>query len=207
MAADLGPARALRGTLVRLDPLQDSDLDELAPRLGRAEVFAGGFGGGPAASGATPDGFADFCRDYLPWAQRPFCVRLLVGPDAGAAVGTTSLYGIDPATESLFLGYTAYTPAVWGTAVNPECKRLLLADAFGHGFGRVSLRADARNDRSRAAILKLGATLEGTLRRDARRADGTWRDALAFSILAEEFPAIDAALAARIAAQSDPIAL
>ena len=87
--------------------------------------------------------------------------------------------------------------------MNPEAKLLMLGEAFDHGFGRVKLQADALNDRSRAAILKLGAKFEGIVRRDRLRADGTWRDTAVYSILIDEWPAVRAGLEARLAAFGD----
>ena len=87
------------------------------------------------------------------------------------------------------VGATAYMPAAWGTNVNPDTKRLLLAHAFETlGVGRVQLKTDVRNVRSQQAIARLGARCEGTLRRHQRRDDGTVRDSVLFSILAEEWP-------------------
>ena len=78
----------------------------------------------------------------------------------------------------------------WGTSVNPACKLALLTHAFDDcGFGRVKLQTDLINTRSQAAMLKLGATREGVVRRDIRRADGSWRDSVLFSILVDEWPA------------------
>jgi RimJ/RimL family protein N-acetyltransferase len=101
---------------------------------------------------------------------------------------------------SAHIGWTAYAPEVWGGRVNAEAKRLLLGAAFDHGFERVKLQADVLNERSRAAILRLGATFEGVLRHTQRRADGTWRDTAVYSILSEEWPAVRDALDARIGA-------
>jgi RimJ/RimL family protein N-acetyltransferase len=84
--------------------------------------------------------------------------------------------------------------------VNPECKLLLLGHAFDDcGFGRVKLQTDLLNLRSQAAIARLGATREGVLRRHMRRADGTFRDTVVFSILREEWPDVAAGLRARLA--------
>jgi RimJ/RimL family protein N-acetyltransferase len=97
------------------------------------------------------------------------------------------------------LGWTAYGPRWWGTAVNPACKLALLSHAFDDcGFGRVKLQTDLINTRSQAAMLKLGATREGVVRRDIRRADGSWRDSVLFSILVDEWPAVRAGLQARV---------
>ena len=84
----------------------------------------------------------------MPWTVAP-----RGRPDDGTVVGATKLGDLDLPSESAHIGWTAYDPRVWGTAVNPEAKLLLLGLAFDHGFGRVKLQADARNDRSRAAIL------------------------------------------------------
>ena len=83
----------------------------------------------------------------------------------------------------------------WGTQVNPECKLLLLGHAFDCGFGRVKIQTDAVNQRSQAAIAKLGATREGVLRRHTRRADGSFRDSVVFSVLRDEWPAVRDGLA------------
>ena len=82
--------------------------------------------------------------------------------------------------------------------MNAETKRLLLGTAFDHGFERVKLQADVLNERSRAAILRLGARFEGVLRHTQRRADGTWRDTAVYSILREEWPGVRDALDERI---------
>jgi RimJ/RimL family protein N-acetyltransferase len=119
--------------------------------------------------------------------------------DAGAVVGTTSYLEVSPADGRLEIGATTYAPAVWATRVNPEAKHLLLAYAFDTlGAGRVQLKTDVRNVRSQQAIARLGARYEGTLRRHQRRDDGTVRDTVMFSILAEEWPAVCAGLLARL---------
>ena len=117
---------------------------------------------------------------------------------AGTVVGTTSLGDIDVTNERAHLGWTMYGSRWWGTAVNPECKLLLLGHAFDCGFGRVKLQTDAVNVRSQAAISRLGATREGVLRRHTRREDGTYRDTVVFSILADEWPQVRAGLERRL---------
>jgi RimJ/RimL family protein N-acetyltransferase len=120
---------------------------------------------------------------------------------AGAVVGTTSYLEVSPYDARLEIGATAYVPEVWGTGVNPDAKRLLLEHAFDvlHA-GRVQLKTDVRNVRSQRAISRLGARCEGTLRRYQRRDDGTVRDTVMFSILAEEWPAVRERLIARVEA-------
>jgi RimJ/RimL family protein N-acetyltransferase len=118
----------------------------------------------------------------------------------GRAIGTTSYGDIDLAVGGLEIGWTWYTPSVWATAVNPECKLLLLAHAFDDlDAARVFLKTDGLNTRSQAAIRKLGARYDGTLRHHRLRADGSVRDSAYFSILASEWPEVRAGLERRVA--------
>jgi RimJ/RimL family protein N-acetyltransferase len=95
-----------------------------------------------------------------------------------------------------------YSPAVWSSHVNPECKFLLLQFAFERlGMGRVQLKTDIRNVRSQQAIARLGATFEGVLRRYQRRTDDTVRDTVLFSITAEEWPQVRDHLQGRLRAE------
>lgn len=117
----------------------------------------------------------------------------------GAVVGTTSFLDVAPADARLEIGFTNYTPAVWGTEVNPACKLLLMSWAFDTaGFGRVQLKTDIRNARSQRAIARLGATCEGVLRRFQRRQDGSVRDTVLFSVTAEDWPSVKAGLQQRL---------
>ncbi|MCU1537904.1 MAG: acetyltransferase including N-acetylase of ribosomal protein-like protein [Humibacillus sp.] len=131
-----------------------------------------------------------------------YTVRLVgdgdLGP-RGTVVGSSSLGDVDTVREHVHLGWTMYGSRWWGTQVNPECKLLLLEHAFDTcRFGRVKIQTDVINARSRAAILKLGATFEGVTRRDVRRADGSWRDSAVHSVLVDEWPTVRAGLLARL---------
>lgn len=199
----LPPAEVLHGRFVDLEPLAEHHLDELASALHHREVFEGGWGGGPAGWLADLAEFRAWLPGYLT-GERVFAVRLASGPDAGAVVGTSTLGEFEPAKERTHLGWTAYDPRVWGGVVNPEAKLLLLGHAFDHGWGRVKIQADNLNERSIAAIARLGAVREGTTRRDARRADGTWRDAVVFSMIVDDWPRVRAGLEQRVAAGRTP---
>ena len=210
MTAQIPPADPLTGRLVRLTPFAPADVPELAEALRRPEVFAGGYGGGPAGLPADDVAFERFALGYyaagsdaLPWT-----VRLRGGEHDGRIVGATKLGDLDPVDESAHIGWTGYDPRVWASGVNVETKLLLLGLAFDHGFGRVKLQADARNERSRAAILRLGATFEGLARRHKRRADGSWRDSAIYSVVIDEWPRVRAGLEARLAARgTEPVRL
>jgi RimJ/RimL family protein N-acetyltransferase len=196
MTALQPPPIALEGRHIRLIPLHADDLPELFEALNDPRVYAGGWGGGPAGYRDTVESFVEYGTRYFAFDRNiVFGVRL----HDGTLVGTSTLGDFDLEAEHAHIGWTAYTPSGWGTAVNPEAKLLMLGHAFDHGIGRVKLQADERNDRSRAAILKLGAKFEGIVRRDRLRADGSWRDTAVYSILVDEWPDVRAALEKRLA--------
>lgn len=188
--------RSLVNDVVRLDRLRSEDIDDLYAAIASPEVYAAGFGGGAAA---LPADAAAMREQWVgPAAHRTAYVVRLVAD--GKVVGTSSLGDVDLVNESIHLGWTAYAPATWGTAVNPGTKLLLLSHAFDDGgFGRVKIQTDLRNKRSQAAIAKLGATREGVLRRHKILADGTFRDTVVFSIIRDEWPRVREGLAARLA--------
>lgn len=115
------------------------------------------------------------------------------------AIGTTSFLDLNSAHNSLEIGSTFYGKAYWRTFVNSECKLLTLTEAFeNRGVERVTLKTDSKNERSRAAILRLGASYEGLLRHHMKRPDGSWRDSAYFSILRSEWPLVKANLESKI---------
>jgi len=145
--------RPLIGEVVRLDRLVASDIDPLYAAIGNEQVYAGGFSGGIAGMPADAD---EMRAQWEKSAADRFAyvVRLAVDSPLGAAgtvVGTTSLGDVDLYNESVHLGWTGYAPSVWGTAVNPATKLLLLQHAFEDcGFGRVAWkRREAASGRTR----------------------------------------------------------
>lgn len=199
MAATRPEPRVIEGRFIRLVPLTPDDLPELYRAIGLPEVFAGGYGGGPAGLVGSAEEFAEWGRTYYKWETgNVYGIRLVGGPTDGALVGTSTLGDFELEKEATHIGWTAYHPSVWATAVNPEAKLLMLGEAFDHGFGRVRFQADALNDRSRAAIAKLGATFEGVLRRERVRADGTFSGTAIYSVLVDEWPAVRDGLLSRL---------
>ena len=187
----------LSGSFIQLVPLSRADLPELFGALSDPRVYSGGWGGGPAGYRGTRDDFVEFGSTYFRFDDAiVFGVRL----PSGELVGTSTLGDFDEVREHAHIGWTAYHPSVWGGPVNPEAKLLMLGLAFDRGHGRVKLQADSLNDRSRAAILKLGAQFEGIVRRDLLRPDGIWRSTAVYSILKDEWPDVRAGLEARLAA-------
>nr|WSX49022.1 GNAT family N-acetyltransferase [Streptomyces sp. NBC_00974] len=183
----------LTGRHVRLEPLTRSHLPDLyLAGGGDEEVWK--WQGGPAPR--TESELGAKLDEVLAGEYLPFAVIHL---ESGRAVGWTTYLDISPAHERLEIGWTWYGRAYWRSAVNSEAKLLLLTHAFEDlGMGRVQLKTDHLNTRSQAAIARLGARREGVLRRHRRRPDGTWRDSVYFSLLADEWPEAKARLAARL---------
>ena len=195
----------LLGRTVRLDAMRREDAEGLFAVYSDPRCYEDGF-----AMHRRHESLADTERAVLDHlaaregGRTAYTIRL-VGDGAlgraGTVVGTSSLGDVDLAREHVHLGWTMYASRWWGTEVNPEAKLLLLTHAFDTcGFGRVKIQTDVINSRSRASILKLGATFEGVTRRDVQRADGSWRDTAVHSILVDEWPAVRARLLDRLAA-------
>lgn len=188
----------LAGRVVELAPVvAGRDADELFAALDDDRVWAHVPG--------RPHDRRDCARrleQRIGAGQFPWLVRLRVphaGLPAGAVVGISMYLEVSAADARLEIGGTAYAPGAWGTAVNPDTKMALLAHAFDSlGAGRVQLKTDVRNARSQSAIDRLGARYEGTLRRYQRRDDGTVRDTVLFSIIAEEWPEVRDQLERRV---------
>jgi RimJ/RimL family protein N-acetyltransferase len=146
----------------------------------------------------TPRTSEDVSRLRLEHNGMPWAVVV-----EGRASGSTSYLDVDHEVEGLEIGATWYRRDLWATHVNPTCKLLLLGHAFEDlGAQRVTLKTDALNSRSRAAISKLGCAFDGVLRHHKLRADGSVRDSAFFSLLAAEWPAAKAALEARLAGRT-----
>lgn len=196
----------LVGRTVRLDLTRSADAGGLSAIYGDPTAYQQGFEmHAPHANLADTQRLVDAAvaaRATDGTGRTAYTIRLVadgvLGP-AGTVVGTSSLGDVDLVREHVHLGWTMVGPRWWGTPVNPETKLLLLTHAFETcGFGRVRIQTDVINDRSLAAISKLGATFEGITRRDVRRADGSWRDSAVFSILLTEWPAVREGLLVRL---------
>jgi RimJ/RimL family protein N-acetyltransferase len=118
---------------------------------------------------------------------------------ANRIVGSTRLLDILPAHRQAELGATWLDSAMWRTAVNTECKYLLLSFCFEElNLIRVQLKTDARNERSQRAIERIGGVREGVLRAHRILPDGFVRDSVVYSITAPEWPGVKARLAAML---------
>jgi len=200
----------LAGRRVRLEPLS---LEHVAALVGAASESRDTY-----RLTSVPDG-AEAMGRYVQvaLAERdrglsvPFATVELA---RGAVVGSTRFMNIEtwtwPSTErarpvpsvpfeAAEIGSTWLAASAQRTAVNTEAKLLMLTHAFEvWGLRRVNLKTDARNVRSRTAIERLGARHDGVLRAHMPAFDGGIRDTAVYSILASEWPAVKAALVARV---------
>jgi RimJ/RimL family protein N-acetyltransferase len=107
----------------------------------------------------------------------------------GAVAGTSSYYDIGPAVRTIAIGYTWLGKRWWRTGHNTESKLLMLTHAFEIlGAARVVWHTDIHNERSQAAIERLGATREGELRKHRIRRDGSWRTTVQYSMTDDDWP-------------------
>lgn len=175
-------------TLGHLDALCSVGLDETLWRWTPRQVTAGAE-------------MKDYIKAALAGQRRgemlPFAT---VETKGGRVVGSTRFGAIDFANRRVEIGWTWVAVPWQRTAVNTEAKLLMLVHAFEHwGCYRVEFKTDALNERSRRAILRLGAVQEGTLRKHVVTASGRIRDTVYFSVTDDEWPAVRARLEARVA--------
>jgi RimJ/RimL family protein N-acetyltransferase len=116
----------------------------------------------------------------------------------GRVVGMSTYYTSLADQGGIEIGTTFLHPDVRGSGINSESKLLMLKHAFDSGAIRVQFRVDTRNIRSQAAVAGLGAVREGVLRRDRLTWTGYVRDTVYFSILDDEWRAVQAHLTARL---------
>jgi RimJ/RimL family protein N-acetyltransferase len=197
----------LTGTHVQLEPLSADHVDELvvAANVDRSTYDYTAVPADPASMTAYIDTLLD---DHAHAKVLPFAQRRL---DTGALAGCTRYLDIqwwqgrrDP--DEIEIGGTWLAADAQRTAINTEAKLLLLGYAFEQlGVWRVAVCTDARNERSRTAILRLGASFEGVLRNHRLRYNTPTpeaRDTAVFSIIDSEWPAVKAGLAARLSRAS-----
>jgi N-acetyltransferase len=123
----------------------------------------------------------------------------ILSAQTGEVLGTTRFLEIRLEHLRTEIGWTWVTRPAWSTGVNIEAKLLLLGHAFDTvGLRRVEFKTDARNERSRGALLALGATFEGILRKHMVARDGGERDSAYYSVIDDEWPAVERHLRGRL---------
>jgi N-acetyltransferase len=185
----------LTGRHTRLEPMSRDHVDGLRAALAGDALAALWFTSVPKADDAA--GYVDAVLvAQADGRVLPFVVR-----DAGGrVVGSTRYYGLEADVPKLSIGYTWYAPDVQRTGINTEAKLLLLTHAF-ETLGCISVVFETSwfNQRSRAAIARLGAKQDGVLRNHKRHADGSPRDTVVFSIIDSEWPAVKRTLQDKLA--------
>ncbi|WP_330214005.1 GNAT family N-acetyltransferase [Pseudomonas sp. Z18(2022)] len=125
---------------------------------------------------------------------------VIVRRDTGEVVGSTRFWKVDRVNRKLEIGHTFISQSVQKSGINTEAKLLLLTHAFEvMDCVRVQFTTDELNEKSRAAILRLGAVQEGIVRHERIMPDGRKRNSVRFSIIDPEWPQVKAGLQARLA--------
>jgi RimJ/RimL family protein N-acetyltransferase len=184
----LQPPITLRGNKVRLEPLATEHFNELLTIASANEQIWTHL----PVYGVNGDLLLAELKSALTkrasGEQYPF---VIIDSVNNKVIGSTRFLNIFPEHRKLEIGWTWYDPAYWGTGYNIECKYMLLTHSFeALNCIRVQLQASEKNERSRAAIQKIGGKFEGVLRNDRVRPDGTLRNTAVYSIIDTEWPEV-----------------
>lgn len=177
----------LRGRHATLEPLGAEHLDGIRAAADDGELWRLWYTSVPSPAKAD-DWLAIALSMRDAQGAMPFAVR---DSRDGRVVGSTRYFNVDAANRRLEIGHTWYAQRAQRTAINTECKLLLLTHAFEKlGCIAVEFRTHWFNQASRAAIARLGAKQDGVLRNHQLLPDGSKRDTVVFSILDGEWPAV-----------------
>ena len=177
----------LRGERATLEPLAREHVGALREAARDGELWRLWFTSVP-----SPDGVDAYVDTALSWRETREAMPFVVRENAsGDIVGCTRYFNVEAPHRRLEIGYTWYAKRVQRTAVNTECKLLLLSHAFeALRCIAVEFRTSWFNIRSRAAIARLGARQDGVLRNHQIAPDGVYRDTVVFSILESEWRSV-----------------
>ncbi|MGO4328292.1 GNAT family N-acetyltransferase [Cupriavidus sp. 2TAF22] len=181
---------ALRGQHALLEPLSPAHEAEVQAAVADGELWKLWYTSVPA-----PDKVRAWTDIALEMREQqgamPFVIREIRDGAPGAVVGATRLFNVDAANRRLEIGHTWHAQRVQRSAVNTECKLMLLTHAFEQlQCIAVEFRTHWMNQQSRTAIARLGAKQDGVLRNHQRMPDGSLRDTVVFSIIASEWPTV-----------------
>ena len=186
----------LAGRHVRLEPLLAEHAGALRTAAADGELWTLRYTSVP---GLAPGEAESYIATALQQRDAGQSLPFVVKDAAGDVVGSTRFYDIDRGVPRVKLGYTWYAQRVQRSGLNTEAKLLLIDHAFARWrCEAVVLETSHENLRSQAAIARLGAKRDGTLRAHMRHRDGTLRDTVVFSILAAEWPALRDNLESRL---------
>ena len=190
------PDVVLTGNVVQLEPLTQSHAADLIDAASDGELHKLWYTMIPQADGVEVE--IDRRNGLRAiGSMQPFAIIDCI---TGRAVGMTTYMNIDAANKRVEIGSTWYRKSVQGTALNTECKLLMLRHAFETlGCIVVEFRTHFINQQSRRAIERLGAKLDGILRNNMIMANGSLRDTAVYSIIGSEWPMVSAHLQWQIA--------
>lgn len=178
----------LHGSVIRLEPLSLTHAPDLTIAGRDESIWLYMLYGNIESEEDMRNWISDLLDRQSQGTDLPFAVIHL---GSGRAIGATRYLDIRPQHRGLEVGGTWYSPEFQRTAVNTECKYLLLSHAFERlGCIRVQFKTDLRNLRSQRALKRIGAIKEGILRNHIVTPEGTIRDSVYFSILDSEWPAV-----------------
>src|SRR5246127_3748006 len=180
----------LRGEYARLEPLSHDHLAGLVEAVKDGELFKLWYTAVP-----KPEDMTKEIDRRLGLQKAGSMLPFTVFDASGKIAGMSTYMNIDAANRRVEIGSTWYAKAVQRSAVNTQCKLLLL----GHAFEKldciaVEFRTHFFNHQSRRGIERLGAKLDGILRSHQIAANGTLRDTVVYSIIASEWPTVQAHL-------------
>lgn len=185
----------LSGRYVRLEPLAREHADGLRAAAADGELWKLWFTSIPG-----PDSTESYIETALQLQSEGRALPFVVRDADGVIVGSTRYGNVEAAHRRVEIGWTWYARRVQRTALNTEAKRLLLTHAFERmNCIAVEFRTHWHNQRSRAAIARLGAKQDGVLRNHMLMPDGGVRDTVVFSIIATEWPVVRQGLDFRLA--------
>jgi RimJ/RimL family protein N-acetyltransferase len=177
----------LRGQHATLEPLEPAHEDAVRRAAADGELWRLWYTSVP-----SPEGAAGWLATALAMRENQGAMPFVVRDNAsGEIVGSTRYFNVDAPNRRLEIGHTWYSKRAQRTAINTECKLMLLTHAFERlGCIAVEFRTHWFNHASRNAIARLGAKQDGVLRNHQLMPDGSRRDTVVFSIIDAEWPAV-----------------
>ena len=182
----------LDGKRVRLEPMMAEHLDGLIKAGAFEELWKW-----TRTYAHTPESMKEYVDEALSEAAKGAALPFVtIDKESGTVTGSTRFANFDAANRHVEIGWTWITPAFQRTYVNSEAKFLMLRHAFeAWKCARVELKTDVLNMKSRNAMLRMGATEEGALRKHVLAYNSRWRDTIYYSVLDTEWPEVKARLA------------
>ena len=175
----------LEGKFIRLAPMRSEHLDALTKAGAFTELWKW-----TRNIADTPEGMKEYVEEALADANKGTALPFVtIDMESGEVIGSTRFGNIDHQNLRVEIGWTWITPRFQRTHANTEAKYLMLGHAFGiWDCVRVELKTDVLNEKSRNAMLRMGAKEEGILRKHILCYGGRFRDTIFYSVLDTEWP-------------------